>query len=193
MIAIIDYGTGNLNSVKNAFDYLKAESKIVDTPKAIENAERIVLPGVGAFGFMMQNLRKKGLEVPIKKAIAMGKPFLGICLGLQVLFEESEESKGVKGLGIYKGKVAQFTKGKVPKVGWNRIIPVKQGIFSEDFVYFVNSYYAIPAQKEIIAAISDYSGNFVSAVQDNNVTAVQFHPEKSGDFGIELLRRWLKC
>ena len=190
MIAIIDYGSGNLNSVKNALDYLKIESKIVSTPKEIEDAKRIILPGVGSFGFMMKNLREKGLEEPIKRAIETGKPFLGICLGMQALFEESEESPGIKGLGIFKGRVVKFRKGKVPQVGWNKIIPMKNGIFREGYVYFVNSYYVIPKSKNIIVTTTDYFGKFASSVQYKNITAVQFHPEKSGDFGLELLRRW---
>ena len=129
MIAIVDCGIGNLSSVKNAFDYLKAESMIVGTPDAILDAERIVLPGVGAFGFMMQNLREKGIAEPIRNSIASGKPFLGICLGMQALFEESDESVGVKGLGIYNGKSVRFRKGKVPQIGWNSITPAKKGIF----------------------------------------------------------------
>jgi len=193
MIAIIDYGSGNLTSVKNAFDYLQVESRIVSTPEEIDAADKIVLPGVGTFGFMMDNLRKKRLETPILNAIKGGKPFLGICLGFQVLFEESEESKGVKGLGIFKGKVIKFRKGKVPQIGWNKIIPAKKSIFREGYAYFVNSYYVKPREKNIIAAKSDYFGDFVSAIRYNKVIGVQFHPEKSGDFGLRVLRRWLKC
>lgn len=193
MIAIIDYGAGNLNSVKNALDYLGVYSEITDSAKEIEKADRIILPGVGSFGFMMNNLGKKKLTDPIKTAIRNNTPFLGICLGLQALFEESEESPGIRGLGIFKGRVVEFVKGKIPQIGWNKIIPAKKGIFREDYVYFVNSYYIVPKDKRIIAAKTDYFGEFVSAVQYKNVTAMQFHPEKSGDFGIEILRRWLKC
>ncbi|MDO8741415.1 MAG: imidazole glycerol phosphate synthase subunit HisH [Candidatus Woesearchaeota archaeon] len=193
MIGIIDCGTGNLNSVKNALDYLRTKSKVVNTPEEIENADAIILPGVGAFGFVMDNLRDKGLEMPIRNSIKDGKPFLGICLGLQALFEESEESKGVKGLGIFKGKAVKFSKGKVPQVGWNKVIPTKKGIFRESYFYFVNSYYVVPEEKEIVAATTDYFGSFVSGIQYKNVAAVQFHPEKSGKSGLELLRRWLKC
>ena len=193
MIAIIDYGAGNLKSVKNALDYLKIESKIVSTPKEIEDAKRIILPGVGSFGFMMKNLREKGLEEPIKRAIETGKPFLGICLGLQALFEESEESPGIKGLSIFKGNVVKFRKGKVPQIGWNRLIFKNNGIFKNDYMYFVNSYHVVPEDCSIIAAMTDYDGNFASAIESSKVTAMQFHPEKSGKAGIELLRRWLKC
>lgn len=192
MIAIIDYGAGNLVSVKNALDYLGVASKITSNAEDIEKAERIILPGVGSFGFMMESLRKLKLEEPLKRALLKGKPYLGICLGLQALFEESEESPGIKGLGIFKGKVVRFKRGKIPQIGWNNIKP-KKILFKEGFVYFVNSYYPIPEDKEIVATTTDYFGDFVSAVQKDNITATQFHPEKSGEFGLELIRRWLKC
>jgi len=193
MITIIDYGAGNIKSVQNALDYLGVQSRVTSKPEDIEQAERIIFPGVGSFGFMMDNLKKKGLDTAIKKVIASGKPFLGICLGLQALFESSEESPNVKGLGIFKGKVVKFRKGKVPQVGWNIVRTKKSKVIKEDYVYFVNSYYVIPEDKSIVAGSTDYYCEFTSAIKYKNVTAVQFHPEKSGDFGIELLRRWLKC
>ena len=142
---------------------------------------------------MMDNLWKKTLVKPIRDFIKSGKPFLGICLGMQALFEESEESSGIKGLGIFKGKVVRFSKGKVPQIGWNKINPKKNGIFRNDFMYFVNSYYVVPEDKSMIAAFTDYNGNFASAIQSDNITAMQFHPEKSGKGGIQLLKRWLLC
>jgi imidazole glycerol phosphate synthase glutamine amidotransferase subunit len=193
MIAIIDYGAGNLKSVKNALECLGVDSIITDKPEDILKADRLILPGDGSFGYMMENLKKKGLVNPIKNFIKSGKPFLGICLGLQGLFEESEESPKVKGLSIFKGKVVKFRKGKVPQIGWNKIIAKKKDIFKEDFMYFVNSYYVIPKDNSIIAAVTDYNGSFVSAIKSNNITAMQFHPEKSGEAGIELIKRWLKC
>ena len=193
MIAIVDYGAGNLKSVKNALDYLKVDTRITDKKEDILKADRIILPGDGSFGYMIENLQKKGLIEPIKKYINEGKPFLGICLGLQALFEESEESPGIKGLGIFKGKVAKFRKGKVPQIGWNNIIAKKNGIFRNGYVYFVNSYYVIPEDSSITATITDYYGDFVSAVKSDNVTAMQFHPEKSGEVGLNILKRWLKC
>ena len=192
MIAIIDYGAGNLVSVKNALDYLGVASKITSDAEDIERAERIILPGVGSFGFMMGSLRKLKLEEPLKKSLLKGKPYLGICLGLQALFEESEESAGIAGLAILRGKVVRFKQGKIPQVGWNTIKPEKS-LFKEGFVYFVNSYYPVPEDKEIIATTTDYFGDFVSAVQKDNITAMQFHPEKSGEFGLDLIRRWLQC
>jgi len=193
MIAIVDYGAGNLKSVKNALDYLNVDSIITDDPKNIKKADRLILPGDGSFGYMIENLEKKDLVNPIKNFIKSGKPFLGICLGLQGLFEESEESPKVKGLSIFKGKVLKFRKGKVPQIGWNKIFPKQKNIFKEDFMYFVNSYYVVPKDNSITATITDYNGNFVSAIESNNITAMQFHPEKSGKAGIELLKRWLKC
>ncbi len=193
MIAIIDYGAGNLKSVKNALDYLKAGSRITDKPDEILSADRLILPGDGSFGFMMKNLEKKSLLKPIKDFINSNKPFLGICLGLQALFESSEESPGINGLSIFNGKVVKFKKGKVPQIGWNKIIPKNKKLFKNEFMYFVNSYYAVPDDDSIIAAVTDYNGDFVSAIQSKNVTAVQFHPEKSGEAGIELLKRWLEC
>ena len=193
MIAIVDYGAGNLKSVKNALDYLDVDSIITDDLKNIKKADRLILPGDGSFGYMIENLEKKDLVNPIKNFIKSGKPFLGICLGLQGLFEESEESPKVKGLSIFKGKVLKFRKGKVPQIGWNKIFPKQKNIFKEDFMYFVNSYYVVPKDNSITATITDYNGNFVSAIESNNITAMQFHPEKSGKAGIELLKRWLKC
>src|SRR3989344_8110848 len=147
MIAIIDYGAGNLKSVKNALDYLRVDSIITDKPRDILEAERVILPGDGSFGYMMKNLEKKNLITPTKNFIKSGRPFLGICLGLQGLFERSEESPNVKGLAIFKGKVVKFRKGKVPQIGWNKIISGKKGICKDGFMYFVNSYYAIPEDK----------------------------------------------
>ena len=192
MIVIIDYGAGNLKSVKNTLDYLEVDSTITDKAREISQADRLVLPGDGSFGFMMESLNAKRLITPIKKFIRSGKPFLGICLGMQALFEESEESPGIKGLCVFKGKVVKFRNGKVPQIGWNNITSIKKGIFRNDFMYFVNSYFAVPREKEIIAAASFYYVDFASAIQSDNITAMQFHPEKSGKQGIELLKRWLK-
>jgi len=193
MITIIDYGAGNINSVRNTLNYLGVESKVVSTAEEIENAERIIFPGVGSFGSMMKNLEERNLIDALKNSIEKGTPYLGICLGLQVLFEQSEESPEVKGLGILKGNVVKFEKGKIPQIGWNKIIPTKEGIFSEGYVYFVNSYYVVPESTDLVATKTDYFGDFVSGIRYKNITAVQFHPEKSGEFGVELLRRWLNC
>ena len=194
-LAIIDYGAGNVKSVKNALNYLKVDSTITKKQREILDADKLIFPGVGNFGYIMENLRKKKIDYAIAKFIASGKPYLGICLGLQVLFEESEEAKGVKGLGIFKGKVVKFTNGKVPQIGWNKIIPIQKNSknFLEGYAYFVNSYYAVPENKNIVATKTDYFGEFTSALQHENITAVQFHPEKSGEYGLKLLEQWLKC
>jgi imidazole glycerol phosphate synthase glutamine amidotransferase subunit len=194
MIGIIDYGAGNLNSVKNAFSYLGKETKIISKPKDFASCEKIVLPGVGSFGYLMAALRQKELEIPLKEFILKEKkPFLGICLGLQALFEKSEESPDSKGLGVLKGEVKKFRNGKVPQVGWNSIIPSEKSFLKEGYAYFVNSYYVVPEDKKIVAADSKYYKKFVCAVQSENILALQFHPEKSGSFGLSILERWLRC
>ena len=193
MIAIIDYNSGNLASVKKALNYLEAESIITSNPEEVLAADRVILPGVGSFGNSMKMLQEFKLVEPIKDCIKQKKPFLGICLGLQLLFEKSQESPDLDGLGIFKGDVVKFNKGKVPQIGWNEINP-KQDFFKKGYVYFVNSYYVVPENENIIATTTEYEGlEFASAIKKENVVAVQFHPEKSGDFGMEILEDWLKC
>jgi glutamine amidotransferase len=193
MIVIIDYKAGNLRSVKKALDHLKADSIIASSSEDVLTADRIILPGVGSFGDSMKMLQKFQLVEPIKQVIRDKKPFLGICLGLQLLFETSEENPKTKGLEIFEGEVVKFTKGKVPQIGWNEINP-KKDFFKKGYVYFVNSYYVSPRDNDIIACTTEYEGiEFASAVQKDNITAVQFHPEKSGDFGLKILEDWLKC
>lgn len=191
-IAIVDCGTGNLASVGNAFRYLGAKARIVSKPEEIEDAGSIVLPGAGSFGYFMEQLRAKGLMGPIKRAIAEKKPYLGICLGMQILFEESEESPGSVGLGIFKGKVVKFEKGKVPQVGWNYVASKKDKALNDGYAYFTNSYYCKPENASCIVGESDYLGKFACAVRKENVFAVQFHPERSGKYGLEFLGGWLK-
>ncbi len=190
MIAIIDYGAGNVKSVKNALDYLGFDSLITSDVDEIRKAERVIFPGVGNFGDCMQELEERKLVEVIKKFIDSGKPFLGICVGLQLLFEKSEESPGVNGLDVFKGKCVKFNQGKVPQIGWNKI---KSKKFGEGYVYFVNSYYAIPDDNSVVDATSDYFVDFTAIVEKDNVLATQFHPEKSGDFGLQILKRWLQC
>ncbi len=192
-VTIVDCGVGNLANVDNAFRKLGAQTRLASTPEEIEQAERVVMPGVGAFGYFMEQLRAKNLEEPVVGAIRGKKPFLGICLGMQVLFMESEESPGTRGLGIFSGRAVKFRKGKVPQVGWNLIEP-KKGVFLErGYAYFTNSYYCRPEDPDIIFAESDYFGKFACAIQKDNVLAVQFHPERSGMYGLRLLGRWLEC
>ena len=198
MIAIIDYGAGNLQSVKKAFDFIGAESVITDNPETINACDKILLPGVGSFGDAMNSMNKKGLVETVKQNALSGKPFLGICLGLQLLFEESEESPGVKGLGIFKGKIKKFSYQmglKIPHIGWNSL-EIKQkdtlfkGIPENSYVYFVHSYYLHAEDENEIATVTNYGIDFHSAVGKDNIFATQFHPEKSGDVGLQILRNF---
>lgn len=198
MIAIIDYGAGNLQSVKKALDFIGAENIITDDPEKIKSADKVLLPGVGSFGDAMYSMEKSGLVETVKECALSGKPFLGICLGLQLLFEESEESPGVKGLGIFKGKIKKFSSDmglKIPHIGWNSL-EIKQNdtlfkdIPENSYVYFVHSYYLHAEDENDIATVTNYGIDFHSAVGKNNVFATQFHPEKSGDVGLQILRNF---
>jgi imidazole glycerol phosphate synthase glutamine amidotransferase subunit len=192
MITIIDYEAGNLKSICNMLEYLQEEYKISSNPKEIENAEQIIFPGQGHFAQAMKNLQAKNLIEPIKNAIENNSKFLGICLGLQVLFEKSEEAPNVKGLGIIKGKVEKFTQGKIPQIGWNQIKTTKNNSYLEnDYFYFVNSYYVIPEDDNIISSTCNYHIDFTSSIEYKNLTAVQFHPEKSSEAGIKFFKKWL--
>lgn len=200
MIVIIDYGVGNLASVKNALDKLGMESKISNDPLMIKKANKLILPGVGAARQGMKNLKEKGLDKIIVNEIKKGKPFLGICLGMQLLFEKSEEGN-VKCLSILKGSVKKFKKmRKIPQIGWNQmkfeIQSSKFKIFSDipdnSYFYFVNSFYCLPKNNNVIAGETDYGETFASMVAKSNVIGVQFHPEKSGPIGFKLLENFAK-
>ncbi len=196
MVAVIDYGAGNLHSVKNALEFLGAECVITSGKETILSAEHVILPGVGSFGDAMRSLDERGLTEVVREAADGSRPFLGICLGLQLLFEESEESPGVKGLGIFKGSVVKIpeTGLKIPHMGWNNITLEKESrILPEDkpFVYFVHSYYIKPSDKDVVSASAEYGARLDVAVERGNVFATQFHPEKSGDAGMEILRKFL--
>lgn len=200
MIAIIDYGMGNLRSVEKAFR--KFTDNVIVTSKAedIEKASAVVLPGVGAFRDCMNNLKRLDLLESIKDAIKQGKPYLGICLGLQVLFEESEEFGRTRGLGILPGRVVRFSEKmglKIPHMGWNQVhikrhSPLFEGISEGDFFYFVHSFYVVPEDEAIITTTTDYGIEFVSSVQKNNIFALQFHPEKSQSLGLRLIENFVK-
>lgn len=200
MIAIIDYDAGNLRSVEKALEFLGYEAVITSDESQILAAERVILPGVGSFGQAMEQLRERGLDKTIQKVVESKTPFLGICLGLQLLFEESEESPGVKGLGILPGKIVKIPaeKGlKIPHIGWNQLnIQSKNGFLDKigdnPFVYFVHSYYMEPADKELIAATTDYGMELPVAVEKDNVMAAQFHPEKSGTVGLQILKNFVE-
>lgn len=197
MIAIIDYGAGNLKNVAKAFDYLGIENIVTDDIPTIEKADKIVLPGVGAFGEGMANLTQKGLDKVLINAAKKGTPLLGICLGMQMLFDESEESPGVCGLGILKGKIVKLPKCgdlKIPHMGWNNLT-CKGKLFKgleNPFVYFVHSYYLEADDKSIVSATTHYGIDIEVAVESGNVYGAQFHPEKSSDVGLKMLQNFAK-
>jgi imidazole glycerol-phosphate synthase subunit HisH len=200
MIAIIDYGMGNLRSVQKGFERVGHEAMVTSDAKTILSASKVVLPGVGAFPDCMRNLREYGLIDVVHESIKSGKPFLGICLGLQLLFTESEEFGISKGLDIIKGRVVRF-KGpefsnlKIPHMGWNSIsierrAPSLQDVPDGSYVYFVHSFHAVPDDKSVIATTTPYGFEFVSSIWKNNIFAVQFHPEKSQALGLSILKRF---
>lgn len=199
MTAIIDYGAGNLHSVRNALEALGETAVITGEPDEILAADRVILPGVGAFGDAMARLRQSGLDKTIKLAAESGKPLLGICLGLQLMFEESEESPGVEGLGLFRGKCVKIPKKgdiKIPHMGWNSITLAKpsrllDGLGREPYVYFVHSYYIRPQEPEAVSAYTEYGQRLDIAVERDNVAATQFHPEKSGDVGMRILKNFI--
>ena len=191
-VIIIDYGAGNVKSLGNMLEFLGMEYEITRDKNKILSAEKIIFPGQGHFEQAMKKLNECNMPEIIKGAISNGASFLGICLGLQVLFEKSEEAPNVAGLGIFKGEVKKFQIGKTPQIGWNKI--KTQGANSylkDDYFYFVNSYYVVPKDKNIISSITNYHIDFCSSVQKDNVCAVQFHPEKSSNAGVEFFKNWL--
>lgn len=201
MIAIVDYGMGNLLNVQKAFEYLRIEARITSDPKVLRSARGVVLPGVGAFGKAMENLRAHGLDQALLREMESGKPFLGICLGLQLLFDESEERFALeepepKGLGVIPGKVRRLPSGeKVPQIGWNQLRMARPtglfgGFADGTYAYFVHSYYVEPRERGVVATTTEYGIEFASSVVKENVMAVQFHPEKSGVVGLQLLRNF---
>lgn len=197
MIAVIDYGMGNLRSVQKAFEYLGYEAQITDDSAIIDSASHVVLPGVGAFGDAMDALHKQDLSETIKSQVEKGKPFLGICLGMQLLFDKSYEHGEFEGLGIVSGEVKKFVlpkKYKVPHMGWNKLKVLHGELFDKDdahqYVYFVHSFYCDPSDKDITAATGNYGIDFCAAVAKDNVFATQFHPEKSGDIGLNMLKKF---
>lgn len=200
MIAIIDYGMGNLRSVAKGIGKAGGDAVITSDPGKIADADGIILPGVGAFGRCMENLDKYGLIDAVRNAATGGKPFLGICLGLQLLFDESEEFGPVKGLGVLPGKVVRFPESinlAVPHMGWNRISKcgdpkLLRNIDDGEWFYFVHSYCIVPDRKEDIATTTQYGMEFVSSVARDNIFACQFHPEKSAKMGLRLLENFIK-
>lgn len=201
MVAIIDYGAGNLQSVKKALDFLGYESEITMDREKILSASHVILPGVGSFGDAMASIRERGLEDTIKQAAAGEKHFLGICLGLQLMFEKSDETPGVEGLGIFKGDIVKIPSEnglKVPHMGWNSInLKQTDGIFSGirdgSYFYFVHSYYLKNAEPDVVAATAQYGVEIECAIQKGRVCATQFHPEKSSETGLRLLKNFMEA
>lgn len=197
MLALIDYGVGNLFSVAKALESVGGDVKLTCAAADIELADKIILPGVGAFGDCMKNLEATGLIPTIKAQIAAGKPILGICVGLQILFEGSEESPNVDGLKIFSGHVKKICADdlKIPHMGWNSIkfggSKLFEGLSGEPYYYFVHSYHAAPDDKNIIAATTTYGETVTAAIERDNIFATQFHPEKSGDVGLQVLKNFL--
>ena len=197
-VTIVDYGMGNLRSVQKAFERLGLRAEITDCPERVLNAERLVVPGVGAFGDAIYELERRNLVKPIVRFIESGRPFLGICLGLQLLFEKSYENGIHKGLGILRGDVVRFelsSEYSIPHMGWNQVRqecpnPLMREIPDESFFYFVHSYYVAPADPEVVAGTTEYGFRFCSMIRQDNVFATQFHPEKSQSLGLKLLRNF---
>ncbi len=199
MIAIVDYGLGNLKSAKSALDRLGVESAITSQAAAILAADGVIFPGVGAFQRAMENLGRLGLVEPLRQVAQSGRPFLGICLGLQLLFSESSEHGRHEGLGIIPGKVVRFEAAdlKVPQMGWNQVkrerpSPLFGAIADQSFFYFAHSYYAQPDEAGVAIGSTEYGVRFASAVQEGNVFATQFHPEKSGPTGLRMLENFCR-
>ena len=196
MIAIIDYGMGNLRSVQKALEKIGATAQITQSPDEIRNANKVILPGVGAMQPAMEKLKSLGLIPIIKSVIEAGKPFLGICLGFQLLFDSSTEGGQTEGLGILKGKVERFSKLKIPQIGWNQLhikngsSPILKNINESASVYFCHSYFVKPDDPNIISATTDYALEFTSATYKDNVVGVQFHPEKSQVIGLQILKNF---
>jgi glutamine amidotransferase len=196
MIAIVDYGMGNLFSIYNALQKVEAAPQIAQQPEELKGADGIVIPGVGAFGKCMERLSR--FESALGRALESGVPMLGICIGLQVLFERSEESPGAKGLGWIKGEVVKLPEGvMIPQMGWNsltieRQVPILEGIKDGDMFYFVHSYYGVPEDRTLIAATTEHGVKVTAAVSKDNLSATQFHPEKSGETGLLILKNFVR-
>ena len=202
LIGVLDYGAGNLGSVMNALERLGAEARFVAAPGELTVREnppyaKLLFPGDGHFGTTMESLEKSGYAEALCFWIKEGRPFLGICIGLQVLFENSEEAPGVKGLGVIPGTVKRFPGRKVPQIGWNNTAArpgtrLFAGLPEKPFFYYIHSYYAESGESGAVAATADYYLEYCSAVERGNLAAVQFHPEKSGEAGLRLLENWLR-
>ena len=203
MIAVVDVCSGNLRSVERALEKVGAEVVVTRDPETVRRADKIVVPGQGAFGVFMKGLVERGLGEALREAIASGRPYLGICLGLQVLFDESEEQGPCAGLGILRGRVAKLAPSdprlKVPHMGWNRLRvthdrePLLAGVPQDAYVYFVHSYHAVPDDKGLVALEADHGIPITAAIRKDNLFACQFHPEKSQTIGLQILRNFVEA
>ena len=204
MIAIVDSGYGNLRSVEKAVAHVGGKPVVTADPDVVRRADQVIVPGQGAFRDCVAGLKERGLEQAVREQITRGRPFLGICLGLQVLFEESDEQGPCRGLGLMAGRVVRFQPAdaamKVPHMGWNSVRmpagraadPLWRGLAAEEYVYFVHSYYVAPADADVVALECDYGGRFCAAVRQGNVFACQFHPEKSQRVGLTILQNFVE-
>ncbi len=200
MIAIIDYDAGNIKSVEKALQFLGQDVKITACPQEILTADKVILPGVGAFGDAMENLKCRGLDQVIRQVTEKGTPFLGICLGLQLLFERSDETPGIEGLGILSGEILRIpAEGglKIPHIGWNSLHLENNGrlfknIEEQAYVYFVHSYYLKAKEEDCVKASAEYGTHIHASVEKGNIFACQFHPEKSGDIGLKILKNFVE-
>jgi len=205
MIAVIDYGMGNLRSVQKAIQRVGGDARVVQSPAELAKADKIVLPGVAAFGDAIERLRTRGLDGPLRQAVADGMPYLGFCLGLQLLFDVSYEYGRHEGLGILPGKVVRFDfanqavdeRPRVPHIGWNQVwhkqhCPMLQGVDNGEYFYFDHSYYVVPDDTQIVTGRTDYGVDFASAVWKDNIFATQFHPEKSQAAGLRILENFVE-
>lgn len=200
MILVLDYGMSNLRSVSKALEKLGSQVMVSSRPEDLGKADKVILPGVGAFGDAMREIEKRNLSAPLKSFVESGRPFLGICLGLQLLFDASEENFGVQGLSILPGKVGRFAPSaqcKVPHMGWNQLRILKpdcallRGVKDGSFMYFVHSYYVIPEKPEVLLAECEYSAVFAAMIWHKNIYGCQFHPEKSQEAGMKILENFV--
>lgn len=197
MLALIDYGSGNIRSVENALRHEGADVQLISTADRLEEADGVVLPGVGAFGDCVKGLQTRGFWEPLREWIAADRPFLGICVGYQLLFEEGDESPGIRGFGFFGGRVKKFSSPgfKIPQIGWNTLDltphPIWEGLPSKPHVYFVHSYFPEPAEAGVTIATSEYGERFAAATARGRVAGVQFHPEKSQGVGLRILRNFV--
>ncbi len=198
MIAIIDYGAGNIRSIEKALEHVGASVRVTDDPAIVAQAEAVVLPGVGSGGAAMARMKQRGLDDAIRQATERGRPFLGICLGMQLLADHHAEGE-VDGLGLYPGEVRRIPHGpKIPHMGWNRVtplhddMPIFEGIPGDSYFYFAHSYYVEPRDRQGVAAVTDYGSDFCSVIVSEHIWGTQFHPEKSGPVGLRLLSNFVK-